>query len=114
MRRLACLALLAAASCSRGGGSPSEPLTSNPLPPRAVELLEEEIRRLENQPADSLLDDEDDLRKLFNELRILDSLHPRRGDEIREPGRWTAIVKEARDLLKAEIGETGDGEEGDA
>lgn len=85
-----------------------------PLPPRAIELLEEELRRLENQPADALLDDEDDLRKLFNDLRVLDSLHPRRGDEIREPDRWTAIVKEARDLLKAEIGEAGDGEGGDA
>jgi len=84
-----------------------------PLPPRAVELLEEELRRLVNQPADALLDDEEDLRKLFNELRILDSLHPRRGDEIREPDRWMAIVNEARDLLKAEIGAAGDGEGGD-
>jgi hypothetical protein len=84
-----------------------------PLPPRAIELLEEELRRLENQPADALLDDQEDLRKLFNELRILDSLHPRRGDEIREPDRWMAIVNEARDLLKAEICEAGDGEGGD-
>lgn len=85
-----------------------------PLPPRAIALLEEELRRLENQPADSLLDGEDDLRKLFNELRILDSLRPGRCDEIREPDRWVAIVKEARELLEAEIGEAVDGEGGEA
>lgn len=85
---------------------------SGPLPPRAIELLEEELRKLEAQPADALLDDEGDLRKLFSELRILESLHPRRCDEIREPGRWMTIVQEARDLLKAELVEAGNDEGG--
>lgn len=84
-----------------------------PLPPRAIELLEEEFRRLENLPADALLDDEEDLRKLFDELRILDRLHPGRCEEIQKPDRWAAVVRESRDVLGTEIGELGDREGGD-
>jgi DNA repair exonuclease SbcCD nuclease subunit len=84
------------------------PAGPGPWPPRALTLLEEEFRRLEDLPFDTLLEEQADLRRLFDELRILDSLHPRRCESLQEADRLRAFVAESREVLGAEIGEAGE------
>ncbi len=60
MRRSACLALLAAASCSRGGVAPTDPIASTPLAVRA-ESTGPRFRRVSG--ADSGIDFRNELRR---------------------------------------------------
>lgn len=88
------------------------PPADGAMPPRAVALLDEEFQRLRTLGVDSLLAEDPELRKLFNELRVLDSIQSGRRDSIQAADRWATFIAEASEVLNAEIGEaTDDGED---
>jgi len=86
------------------------PPSPDGVPQRAIAMLDEEFRRLRELGCDALLGNEADLRKLFDNLSVLDSVHPRRRDELQSTDVWMAMIEEARALLEAELGAAaGDG-----
>jgi exonuclease SbcD len=71
---------------------------------RAIALLGEEFARLEDTAITTLLQESSDLKKLFDDLRVLDSVQAGRRSELQQPESWQDFVKEARQLLEAELG----------
>lgn len=74
------------------------------VPSRALTHLHDEFKQLEASPIDTLLEDVSELKKLFDDIRVLDSLQCDRRNDLRSAETWTAFVAEARELLEAELG----------
>ena len=83
------------------------------VPGRAIALLDDEFQRLRSMPIEPLLEEVPELRKLFDDLRLLDSVQPGRRDELQAASSWAAYVDAARELLDAELGEAA-GDAGEA
>jgi len=70
---------------------------------RALALLEAEFARLEATASETLLDETPDLKRLFDDLLVLDSVQPGRRDELQTAEAWSALITQARELLAAEL-----------
>lgn len=78
---------------------------------RAIALLGEEFARLEDTAITTLLEESPDLKKLFDDLRVLDSVQAGRRSDLQQPITWQEFVKAARQLLEAELGGPVSGQE---
>jgi exonuclease SbcD len=74
------------------------------VPRRAISLIGDEFKRLEAASLDALLEEAPELKKLFEDIRLLDSMRPGRRDELRTAGSWNALLGEARQVLEAHLG----------
>ncbi len=81
------------------------PRNHQEVPGRAIELLEDEFRRLEEMPIEVLLEEVPELRKMFDDLRLLDTIRPGRRDDLQSAASWRGFVGAARTLLEAELSE---------
>jgi DNA repair exonuclease SbcCD nuclease subunit len=73
------------------------------VPPRALDLLEDEFTRLRDSDIDTLLAEHPDLRGLFDALQPLDQVRQGRRDELMSREAWRRTVDDARALLAAEL-----------
>jgi exonuclease SbcD len=73
------------------------------IPGRARDLLDDEFTKLQSTHVDDLLGDVAELKKLFDDLRVLDSVKAGRRNELQSTDTWTAFVAEAKNLLAAEL-----------
>lgn len=83
------------------------------VPVRARDLLDDEFEKLGAADVEALLGDVPELAKLFEDLRVLDSVNPGQREALQSRGAWKTFVAEARDLLLAELAGT-DAEREDA
>ncbi len=82
------------------------------VPGRARHFLDDEFEKLQSADVDALLGDVPELKKLFDDLRVLDSVKAGRRTELQSPDTWKAFVAEARNLLSAELAGTQPAGEG--
>ena len=82
------------------------------VPGRARHFLDDEFEKLQSADVDALLGDVPELKKLFDDLRVLDSVRAGRRTELQSPDTWKAFVAEARNLLSAELAGTQPAGEG--
>jgi DNA repair protein SbcD/Mre11 len=82
------------------------------VPGRARDLLDDEFDKLQATEVDALLGEVPELKKLFDDLRVLDSVKAGQREELHATDSWKAFVTEARDLLAAELAGPAAGGEG--
>ena len=82
------------------------------VPVRARDLLDDEFEKLGAASVDALLGDVPELAKLFEDLRVLDSVSPGQRESLQTIDAWRTFVAEAKDLLLAELaGADAEGED---
>jgi len=82
----------------------ARPRPADDVPRRALDLLDDEFRRLLGTDIDVLLTEHQDLRVLFDLLQPLEQVSPGRRDELQSSAAWRRAVEDARALLAAELG----------
>jgi len=83
------------------------------VPGRARDLLDDEFKTLQGTTAEALIGDVPELKKLFDDLRVLDSVKAGQRSDLQAAEAWNAFVAEARNLLAAELAGPQAFEEGD-
>jgi exonuclease SbcD len=73
------------------------------VPGRARDLLEDEFRKLQSANVDAVLGDVPELKKLFDDLRLIDSVKTGQRSDLQAPNAWAEFVAEARNQLAAEL-----------
>ena len=73
------------------------------VPRRARDILEDEFARLRAADVDASIGEVPELKKLFDDLMLLDSMKQGRRDELQKADSWAAFIVEARELLLAEL-----------
>ncbi len=75
---------------------------------RAIAMISEEFARLKGMAFEDLLEKEPDLKKLFDQLAVLNSIQAGRREDLL-PAAWNSFVREAQELLEAQLGSSVSG-----